>query len=596
MKRNHTLRMASIALALVLTAGSGTAFAALEGAESTAETAVVPAVRTEDFQQMGRMGMNNSAATFAEEPTEIIASDVVNSAAELEANTENAQTITMDEENNRVTIDTAGTYVITGSCSDGNIKVKKETTGVVLILQDLDLTSTTGAAISCNKGSEVQIVIQGDVTLTDAENPEDENSADTETADAFDGAALKVKAGASVYLTGDGNLTIDASACKNGIKTSDADSDYDAAVLTIGGELSIDITAANDAINAGYDLVIESGTLTVSAGDDAIHADRILQLGSEGEGPVITIEKSAEALEATVVNIFGGDVTVNANDDAINAANKNGTYSSELTYSINITGGTVNVNSRGDGLDSNGNINITGGFTTISSANNGGEAGIDYMGSCYVAEDTLQNNSGVSFDSGMGGFGGGRNGFGNFGGEQGGKQPMGNWGGRQNGTMPEGSMPEEGQEGSQDGSGNQMPGFGGQNGTKPGFPGGDASGQGFHGRHSINAEGQFPQNGQIPAEGQFPGNGEFPQNGQAPAEGQFPGNGELPQNDQMPAEDGSSDSGELPQNGQMPAAGQFPGSGELPQNGQAPAFGQDTPQNLQEGSEGQASQTPGQGI
>lgn len=554
MKRNHTLRMASIALALVLTAGSGTAFAALEGAESTAETAVVPAVRTEDFQQMGRMGMNNSAATFAEEPTEIIASDVVNSAAELEANTENAQTITMDEENNRVTIDTAGTYVITGSCSDGNIKVKKETTGVVLILQDLDLTSTTGAAISCNKGSEVQIVIQGDVTLTDAENPEDEDSADTETADAFDGAALKVKAGASVYLTGDGNLTIDASACKNGIKTSDADSDYDAAVLTIGGELSIDITAANDAINAGYDLVIESGTLTVSAGDDAIHADRILQLGSEGEGPVITIEKSAEALEATVVNIFGGDVTINANDDAINAANKEGTYSSELTYSINITGGTVNVNSRGDGLDSNGNINITGGFTTISSANNGGEAGIDYMGSCYVAEDTLQNNSGVSFDSGMGGFGGGRNGFGNFGGEQGGKQqmdfggeqggkqPMGNWGGRQNGTMPEDSMPEQGQEGSQDGSGNQMPGFGGQNGTKPGFPGGNASGQGFHGRHSMNAEGQFPQNGQMPAEGQFPGNG------------------------------------------------------ELPQNGQAPAFGQDAPQNLQEGSEGQASQTPGQGI
>ena len=90
---------------------------------------------------------------------------------------------------------------------------------------------------------------------------------------------------------------------------------------------------------------------------------------------------------------------MNASDDAVNAANKDGTYSSELTFSINITGGTWTIQSRGDGLDSNGNINITGGSTTISSASMGGEAGVDWMGSLYVADGTLTNNSGYAYDA-----------------------------------------------------------------------------------------------------------------------------------------------------------------------------------------------------
>ena len=79
----------------------------------------------------------------------------------------------MTDENCQVEISESGTYIISGSASDGSITVKKGTTGVVLILDDLDLTSTSGAALSVNKESEVQIVVSGSVTLTDAENPDD---------------------------------------------------------------------------------------------------------------------------------------------------------------------------------------------------------------------------------------------------------------------------------------------------------------------------------------------------------------------------------------------------------------------------------------
>ena len=352
-------------------------------------------------QMPGGMGQGQGTLQNASSPSEIVTSDVENSASALTVNEAAAETIVMSESNAQVKIESAGTYLITGSCSDGNITVKKGTTGVVLILKDLDLTSTSGATLSCNKGSEVKIVIEGHVTLTDAEDPADENSADAAIADAFDGAALKVKDGAKVYLTGSGTLNLDASSCKNGIKVGNEDEPS----LVIDGDLTVNITAANDAINSGYDLTILSGTFQISAGDDGIHADRILTLGSENGGPVINIQKSYEGLEGSVVNLFGGSGTISASDDAVNAANRDGTYVSELAYSINITGGNWTVSCSGDGLDSNGNVNVTGGSTSIRSGAAGGEAGIDYDGSCYIADGTLTNYSGVAGPDGMGGRG-----------------------------------------------------------------------------------------------------------------------------------------------------------------------------------------------
>ena len=385
--------------------------------------------------QRGGKGMMNpwsqdssSSTSFASSASEIVYSDMESKAADLSESATKTATIKMSNSNNSVEISEAGIYVITGSCSDGNIKVKKGTTGVVLILKDLTLTSKTGACISINKGSIVKMVIQGTVTLTDAENPDDENSSDEATADAFDGAAIKVKAGADLYITGTGTLKIDASSCKNGIKVND-----DATTVCIIDGPTIDITAANDAINAGYDLTILSGKITISAGDDAIHADRILTIGSENTSPVVTINKSGEGLEGSVVNIISGDITVNSTDDAINGGNSDKTYSDEMDFSINILGGTTVITSSGDGLDSNGNINLVNGSLTINCNNNGGEGGIDYGNSCYLSDDfSLTNYGGVTFDSGSGEMGG----KGNFGPGNGGFNPREN----SDGTfeMPEG--------------------------------------------------------------------------------------------------------------------------------------------------------------
>ena len=87
---------------------------------------------------------------------------------------ENGDTSTYKIENNELTIKSPGTYVLTGSCSDGGVKVKKETTGVTLVLYNLTLASSSGAPIVINKGNtDTKVILDGTNTLTDNENPED---------------------------------------------------------------------------------------------------------------------------------------------------------------------------------------------------------------------------------------------------------------------------------------------------------------------------------------------------------------------------------------------------------------------------------------
>ena len=263
------------------------------------------------------------------------------------------------------------------------------------------------------------IRLTGSVKLTDAEDIANEDSED------FDGAALKAKAGSSVVLTGTGTLAVNGS-CKHGIKVSDLEDDdkaagYTEASFIIDGEkLTINVTATEDGINSGTDLTIKSGTIKVSAGDDGIKADYILTIGEEGStGPNITVSKSEEGLEGATINIYSGTINVTAADDAINAANSDLTG---YTYSLNIMGGTINVYSGADGIDSNGNVNIIGGLTTIvKSASNGGEGGLDYEGSCYIADGCFVNPFGTTMDSGKGGMGGKFGGRGQMPGQSGGQ-------------------------------------------------------------------------------------------------------------------------------------------------------------------------------
>lgn len=298
-------------------------------------------------------------------------------------------------------IKSAGTYSLSGSCADGSIEVKKGTTGVTLILNGLELDSADTAPISCNKSTEVTIVAaDGSVNaLSDSAENNDDEYPENENAE---NSVIKCKDGSNVTLCGTGTINITASG-KNGIKsgaTTDAEGE---ATLTIK-ELTLNISApVNDAINAEQLLNIESGTLNISAADDAVHCDLVLNIGAAGtDGPTINISECYEGLEAAELNVLSGNISILSSDDCMNAASSD---LSNYDLSMNISGGTINAySSEGDGFDSNGDLNISGGIIAVWTANRADNQPLDADGTLNISGGTVlaagaSNGMGLSINA-----------------------------------------------------------------------------------------------------------------------------------------------------------------------------------------------------
>ena len=133
---------------------------------------------------------------------------------------------------------------------------------------------------------------------------------------------------------------------------------------------------------------VESGTLEISAGDDALHSDGELNIGADGtDGPSISITSCYEGLEGTVVNIFSGDIDLQSTDDCINAADSD---QPNGDFQINITGGSITASaSNGDGFDSNGDLIISGGSVAVWTANAADNEPLDADGTVTISGGTV---------------------------------------------------------------------------------------------------------------------------------------------------------------------------------------------------------------
>lgn len=171
--------------------------------------------------------------------------------------------------------------------------------------------------------------------------------------------------------------------------------------LTInGGSFTID--SADDAVHSNASITVNAGTFAVTSGDDGFHADDTLTVN----GGSIDITESYEGLEGLHVEIAGGNISLAASDDGINAAG--GTDSSGFGGqrggdmfgggfgggsssggSITISGGTLCVNASGDGIDANGTLTISGGYTTVCGPTQGDTATLDYDASAVITGGTF---------------------------------------------------------------------------------------------------------------------------------------------------------------------------------------------------------------
>lgn len=291
-----------------------------------------------------------------------------------------------ETEGTSLTVDTPGTYTVSGKCADGSIKIKKGTTGVTLILDGLELTSEDTAPLVCGKSSEVTVTAAEGTenTLADTEYNNDDEHPENENAE---NAVIKCKDGSDVTLCGSGTLNINANG-KNGIKSGASTKEEGEASLTIE-EITLNINApVNDGINAEAYIAVKSGSITVDAGDDGIHCDLIADIGAaDSSGPEINITGCCEGLEAAELNMYSGNIRIYSEDDCLNAANSDlGDYD----FSLLIAGGALYMYSvSGDGIDSNGSLTISGGVTEVWTANTADNQPLDADGTITVTGGTV---------------------------------------------------------------------------------------------------------------------------------------------------------------------------------------------------------------
>lgn len=272
-----------------------------------------------------------------------------------------------------VSITAAGTYVFSGDCDDGSITVKKGVTGVTLVLNGLTLTNADSAAITLNKTAEAALIAAAgsENTVADTAGANDEN------------AAVKVKSGASLSLSGTGTLT----ACgntKNGIKgASDA-------VITVD-ELTLNIEAADDGLSCDDELTIKGGRVNITAGGDAVKASPdtddaenpdTTSLGNVTvSGGTMTLTAANDGVQADGnLTISGGTFAVTANGGHTTALIDDSASCKGLKAgkTLTVSGGTVNVDSADDALHAN-DVTVSGGTLTLASGDDAVHADNDLV-------------------------------------------------------------------------------------------------------------------------------------------------------------------------------------------------------------------------
>lgn len=277
-----------------------------------------------------------------------------------------------------VTITAGGTYVVTGTMTEGRILVNAPKEEVTLVLQDVSITCSTGSPLYVYKSKATTLYLpEGTAsTLTDGTDytfSDSYSSAEEEEPN----ACLYSKS--DLVIAGSGSLTVNAN-YNNGITGKDT--------LFIQ-KASVTVTAVNHGINGKDSLTIKDADITVTSGGDALRStnDSDTTLGYLViTGSALKLTAGEDGIQAeTTLTISGGTATVTTaggadqsiSDDTSAKGLKAGTQ-------VTVTGGTFQLNCCDDAIHSNGDVTISGGSFTIATGDDG-----------MHADDTLSISSGT---------------------------------------------------------------------------------------------------------------------------------------------------------------------------------------------------------
>ena len=221
-----------------------------------------------------------------------------------------------------VTITAEGTYIFSGTLSEGQIVVDADNAKVQIVFDNVDITCASSAAVYVKSAEKVFVTLaegsQNTLRNTDEYVAIDDNNID---------AVIFAKS--DLTLNGTGSLTI-ISAEGHGIVSKDD-------LKIIGG--TYDITAAGHALSGKDSVRIADGTFILTAEKDGIHAENA---DDEEKGYIyiadgdFTITSDGDGMDASsIVQIEDGTFDITAGGGAAN---------SQKTHEADMPGGGMSQN------------------------------------------------------------------------------------------------------------------------------------------------------------------------------------------------------------------------------------------------------------
>lgn len=258
-----------------------------------------------------------------------------------------------------LTITQAGTYVVTGTLTDGQIAVAATNNDKVhLVLQGVDITNTTGAPIYASQCDKLIITLAEGTqnVLTDGA----ERFAYADAANEEPNAALFCKD--DLTINGAGSLTVNAG-FHNGIVSKDD-------LLILGGDITV--YAANHGLRGNDSITVTGGNFNITAGNDGMQTNNTEDTSLGWillEGGVWNIASAHDGIQAdTYLTITGGEFTITTGSNVASTDTTSDSFKGmKATGDLSVTGGSFAIVSLDDAVHANGNIAIGGGVFTLSS-------------------------------------------------------------------------------------------------------------------------------------------------------------------------------------------------------------------------------------
>lgn len=327
-----------------------------------------------------------------------------------------------EEKDGTVTITEGGTYVFSGSLSNGRIVVNAPDKEVTVVLNGADITCSYSSPLYVYKSSSATVYLLKDTEnkLTDGESYTYSDSYSS-SEDEEPNACLYSKS--DLIIAGVGSLTVNAN-FNNGITSKDT-LRIDSASITVNAKnhgingkdyltlksAKVSVTSGGDALRStngsdealGYITSVNSD-LTLVSGEDGMQAETVMTISGGniniksggGSGAKMSGDASAKGIKAGKnIAILDGTFILDCCDDALHS---NG--------SAEISGGTFAISTGDDGIHADENLKISGGTINISKSYEGLEgATIDISGGkiTITASDDGINAAGGNDESGFGG-------------------------------------------------------------------------------------------------------------------------------------------------------------------------------------------------